>query len=328
MNGIVLVTGGTGFIGRETVRALQRHDSPVRVAVRKRGHAAGLSPDVACTEVGNIGPATDWSTALDNVDVVVHLAARAHIFHKTTTDSLSLYRSVNTQGTLQLAREAAKAGVRRFVYVSSIGVNGSVTRDKPFSESDKPSPASAYAVSKWEAEQGLMQLQEETGVEVVVVRPPAVYGPGAPGNIQRLIRLIQRGIPLPLASVTNLRSFVSVENLADLLVCCSEHQAAAGELFLAADGVDVSTPQLIEFLAEGLGCHAHLWSLPLGIIRLGANIVGGTTSVSSLCSSLQVDVSKAVSVLGWNPSRAVAEGMRRTAYSYRESSGYGCKVVH
>lgn len=317
MNGNVLVTGANGFIGRKTVHALRRHDWQVRAALRKRNWVAAVPPDVHCTVVGDIGPATDWSAALKGVDVVIHVAGRAHIVHETAAEPPLMFRYVNTLGTLKLAREAAKAGVRRFVYVSSIGVNGSVTHDKPFSESDMPRPESIYAQSKWEAEQGLWQLQADADMEVVVVRPPAVYGYGAPGNLPRLIQLIRRGIPLPLASVHNLRSFISVENLAELLVSCAGHPGAAGELFIAAGGEDVSTPELIGYLADGLGCQAHLWSLPVGIIRMGSSIAGNLPAVSSLCDSLQVDVSKAVSVLGWKPSSGVAEGMARTAYRYR-----------
>ena len=315
----MLVTGANGFIGRRFVRAANQLGLPVRATVRNIERTALIPVGVDCIDVADLGPSTDWSVALEGVGVVMHLAARAHRLNDVVADPLSQFRKVNTQGTLRLAMEAAVAGVKRFVYVSSIGVNGSATWEKPFSESDVPAPENFYAVSKWEAEQGLFQLQKETGMEVVVVRPPLVYGPGVPGNLERLLGLIWQGVPLPLESVNNQRSLIGVDNLVDLLVSCAVHPSAAGEIFLAADGEDISTPQLIRCLANSLGHNARLWPFPVSVMRLVASLLGKTTLCNSLCGSLQVDASKAADLLGWRPGVAVADGLARTALWYRES---------
>ncbi len=299
--------------------AVSRSGLSVRAAIRNMGRAALVPIDTDCIEVADLGPSADWSVALEGVGVVMHLAARVHQLNDAVVDPLSQFIKVNTQGTLRLGMEAAAAGVKRFVYVSTIGVNGSVTRDKPFSEDDIPAPGNSYTISKWKAEQGLHQLQKETGMEVVVVRPPLVYGPGSPGNLERLLRLIWQGVPLPLENIDNKRSLIDVDNLADLLVSCAVHPAAAGETFLAADGEDLSTPQLIRHLARSMGRNARLWPLPVSAMRLAAGILGKTALCDSLCGSLQVDASKAANLLGWERRVTVEDGLARTASWYRES---------
>lgn len=313
----MLVTGANGFVGSRVLPALVRHGLSVKAAIRNMQRLASLPEGTDYIEVADLGPSTEWSAALEGISVVIHLAARAHQLNDTAADPLSEFRKSNTQGTLRLGSEAAKAGVRRLVYVSSIGVNGSVTRGKPFSEYDEPAPGSYYAISKWEAEQGLCQLQKETGMEIVVVRPPLVYGPGAPGNLERLMRLIWQGIPLPLASVNNQRSLIGVDNLVDLLVLCALHPAAAGETFLAADGEDISTPQLIRCLADGLDRSVHLWPFPVTAVRLFADFLGKSTLCDSLCSSLQVDASKTRTLLGWLPGVSVTDGLACAAQYYK-----------
>jgi len=321
MNELVLVTGASGFIGNRVLSAAMEHGLSVRAAIRSPEAAARLPKGTDYRVVGDLGPETNWSPALDTVGVVIHLAGRAHKLNEAGAEKRSLFIQVNTQGTLRLASEAASAGVKRFVFVSSIGVNGNVTTGQPFSETDTPRPVSAYAISKWEAEQGLRRLEKETGIEIVVVRPPLVYGPDAPGNFERLVRLIQRGIPLPLRSVENQRSFIAVENLVDLLVHCGVHPAAAGETFLVADGEDLSTPQMIQLLAAGLGRAPRLWPFPVEMLRRGAGLLGKAALCDSLCSSLQVDAGKARTLLGWRPRVSTAEGLARTAHWYREARG-------
>jgi nucleoside-diphosphate-sugar epimerase len=225
-------------------------------------------------------------------------------------DPLAEYRRVNVEGTLNLARQAAQAGVRRFIFVSSIGVNGSVSR-KPFTELDKPNPSDFYAQSKWEAEQGLWSVHQETGLEIVIVRPPLVYGPSAPGNFGTLVKWVQRGIPLPLGAIDNDRTFVALDNLVDLIITCIEHPAAANQVFLAGDGQALSTTQLLRGVGSAMGKPARLVPVPAGILMFGARLLGKKDVAQRLLGSLPVDISKARNVLGWEPLLSVEEGLRR-----------------
>ncbi len=312
MAGKILITGGTGFIGKATRRFLAEREIPVRTATRnlRDNSQAGVDEIV---KVGTINSKTDWASALDGIDSVIHLAARAHVLREDSPTPLASFRAVNTDGTLNLARQAAKAGVRRFLYVSSIGVNGSITKRRPFCETDPVNPGSPYAVSKWEAEQGLTELHEKGRIEVTIVRPPLVYGPGAPGNIERLIKLIKKGVPLPVGKVKNQRSLIGVNNLASLLVACIHDSRAAGQTFLAADGQDLSTPELVRLLAQGLNRPARLWNVPVPALRIGAIMSGKIETYNSLCESLQIDATKATKLLGWQPSHDVHVGIQKTA---------------
>ena len=226
---------------------------------------------------------------------------------ETANDPLAAFRRVNTLGTERLARQAAAAGVRRFVYVSSIQVNGNRTTGSAFSECDVPKPHDPYAVSKWEAEQALYRVSAQTGLEMVVVRPPLVYGPGVKGNFLRLLQVIEHGLPLPLASVKNQRSLIGVRNLVDFLTLCVQYPAAAGETFLIADGEDVSTPELIRRLAQAMGRSARLWPCPVGPMRLAARAAGKESAIERLCGSLTVDSAKARTLLSWTPPVPMAE---------------------
>lgn len=308
----VLVTGATGFVGRSLCPRLEKQGCLVRRAVRYLPDSVPVEDGwVAC---GEIGPDTDWRAAVAGCTGVVHLAGRAHVLRERAADPLAEFRRVNVEGTLRLARTAVAAGVRRFVFVSSIGVNGCVST-RPFVESDSPQPHDVYAVSKFEAELALASLAEESGLEVVIVRPPLVYGPGCPGNLARLIGLLRRGIPLPLGAVDNKRSLIGVDNLADLLALCLGHPAAVGQLFLASDGEDVSTPQILRGLAAGLGVPLRMIACPPRLLNILARLVGRGGDFERLCSSLQVDSFKARHVLGWLPQVSVQEGLRRTGAS-------------
>jgi nucleoside-diphosphate-sugar epimerase len=232
--------------------------------------------------------------------------------HEATADPLAAFRAVNVEGTLNLARQAVGAGVKRFVFISSIGVNGSqTTSGKPFSESDKPRPHNAYALSKWEAERGLMQIADETGLEVVIIRPPLVYGSNAPGNFGSLMRAVRRGWPLPLGAVHNQRSLVALDNLVDFIITCISHPEAVNQTFLINDCQDLSTTELVRGLAQVAGVPARLLPLPVWVLELAGRLVGKGDAVQSLCGNLQIDSSKARKVLGWKPKISVQEGLCR-----------------
>ncbi|WP_026333161.1 SDR family oxidoreductase [Thioalkalivibrio sp. ALM2T] len=302
----VLVTGANGFVGSAVMGALcSRGDiEPVGLVRRLEGAAGDLQ---AC---GDLEVVSDWRPFLEGVDAVVHCAARAHVLRDEVEDPLAVFRWVNVDATLFLARQAAEAGVRRFVFVSSIGVLGR-SQERPFLFSDPPNPQEPYAVSKWEAEQGLRGLARETGMEVVVVRPPLVYGPGAPGNFGQLLKWVARGVPLPLGAVSNRRSLVGLDNLVDLLVRCVEHSAAAGQTFLAGDGEDVSTTELLRRVARAMDRRARLVPVPPGVLRTGARLAGKGEMARRLLDSLQVDIAHTRETLGWEPPVSLDEGLRR-----------------
>jgi UDP-N-acetyl-alpha-D-quinovosamine dehydrogenase len=309
--GTALVTGATGFVGRALCRRLLEDGASVVAGIRQQ---AKLDEGVTPVVVGEINEATDWSQALSGVDVVFHLAARAHVLRETAADPLAEFRKTNVAGTERLARSAAAAGVRRLVYVSSIGVHGLYTEPgKKFSEADIPQPHNAYALSKWEAEQALTRVAGETGLEVVIVRPPLVYGPGAPGNFAQMLAVVSKGIPLPFASVRNQRSLVYVDNLADALIACTVHPAAAGQTYLVSDGEDVSTPELLRQLADVLGVPARLPPCPPVLLRLAGRLAGKREQMERLLGSLQVDSGKIRRELNWLPPYTLQQGLQATA---------------
>jgi nucleoside-diphosphate-sugar epimerase len=305
-----LVTGGQGFVGKALGFAALSKGFKVRVSSRQLVKAPPSCFEFS--QVGGLGPATDWSAALQGVDALVHCAGRAHRVKDTVADPLAAFRTVNLAGTLNLTQQAVKAGVKRFVFISSIGVNGSQTPvGTPFSEADQPKPHNAYALSKWEAEQGLMQIAAETGLEVVIIRPPLVYGYNAPGNFGSLMRAVQRGWPLPLGAVHNQRSLVALDNLVDLITACITHPQAANQTFLVSDGQDLSTTELVRGMAQAAGVPTRLLSVPVWALQAGAALLGRGDAVPRLCGNLQVDISKARSLLGWVPPISVSEGLTR-----------------
>lgn len=302
-----MLTGANGFVG-SALKAQLASDSGIHlVTAVRRGRA---SPD--CVAVGNIDGCTDFSEALAGVDVVIHAAARAHIMRDEVDDPLAEYRKVNVEGTLNLARQAVAAGVRRFVFLSSIKVNGEATaRGNPFQANDVPSPKDAYGVSKLEAEQGLMLLAAESGMEMVIIRSPLVYGLGVKGNFASMIKLVGKGVPLPLGAIHNKRSLVGIDNLVDLIIRCLEHPAAANEIFLAGDGEDISTTELLRVVGNAMGKPARLVPVPAGLLQFGATLLGKKAIAQRLLGSLQVDISKAYELLDWKPPCPLAEGLRR-----------------
>lgn len=306
----VLITGGQGFVGKALAVVSLSNGFLVRVSLHRK---SGLfSPRLEQSQVGELGAATDWSAALQGVGTVVHCAGRAHVMPEMMADSLSAFRIVNVAGTLSLARQAVASGVRRFVFLSSVGVNGSHTApQQPFSEGSETNPDNAYALSKQEAEQGLLRIASQTGMEVVIIRPPLVYGFNAPGNFGSLMKAVQCGWPLPLGAVHNQRSFVALDNLVDFIITCMTHPQAANHTFLISDGQDVSTTELVRGLAQAAGLSVRLLPVPIWALQAGATLLGKGDVVKRLCGNLQVDISKARCHLGWMPPLTVEEGFRR-----------------
>lgn len=295
----ILLTGATGFIGRSVERRL--NDSGFQVLTTGRSQLDKLNRvDFA---VGNIDGKTDWLNALDGVDVVVHLAASAHNMRRVSNDALKDFRSVNHEGTINLAKQATKSGVKRFVFLSSIGVNGSIS-SAPFTEMDIPNPTEPYAISKFDAETGLLELAKATDLEIVIVRSPMVYGRNPPGNLARLMAAIERGVPLPFGLVRNKRTLISTENLVSLIECCITKKNASNQIFLAGDDEDISTAELIIRLSKVVGRKPILVPVPTALLNFIGLLLGRRALIEKICGNLQIDNSKAKTLLGWLPEKS------------------------
>ena len=298
--GLTLITGATGFVGSGVIARLAAEGVETLACVRR--DFVSMPKGVHILPVAELTANTNWRDVLAGVKSLIHLAARVHVMHDPEADPLKAFRAVNVEGTLNLARQAAAAGVKRFVFVSSVKVNGESTQvGGAFTEADEPNPQDAYGQSKYEGEQGLRQLSSETGMEVVIIRPPLVYGPGVKANFAALMRAVQRGWPLPLGAVHNQRSFVALDNLVDLIVTCTTHPQAANQTFLVSDGQDLSTTELVRGMAQAAGVPARLLPVPVWALQAGASLLGKGDAVQRLCGNLQVDISKARSLLGWVP---------------------------
>jgi len=311
---MILVTGANGFVGKALVRELiQRFPSKQIIAVT-RSSPNSNPVGAILRHVECIGQNTDWGS-MHGINTVVHCAARVHVMKDKSANPLAEFRFVNVEGTANLARQAAAAGVRRFVFISSIKVNGESTRNgQPFSASDEPNPEDPYGVSKYEAEEILHQIASETGMEVVIIRPPLVYGSGVKANFASMMRLLARGFPLPLAAVTeNRRSFVALDNLLDLIVVCLDHPAAANQTFLVSDGEDISTTELLRRMGRALHRPARLLYVPVFLLKIGAMVINRAGVFQRLCGSLQLDINKTKEILGWQPPITIDEGLRRAA---------------
>lgn len=292
-------------------------DLLIKAAVRST-HT--LPPHIASVSIGTIDANTDWRNALQGIDVVVHLAARVHIMDDPASNPLQAFRQVNVEGSLNLAKQAALAGVQRFVFISSIKVNGESTPlGQPFQADDTPMPVDAYGISKHEAEQALQQLANETGMEVVIIRPPLVYGAGVKANFYSMMQWLDKGIPLPLGAIHNKRSLVALDNLVDLIITCIDHPAAANQTFLVSDGEDLSTSELLRHTASALGKTAKLLPIPAWLLQIGASLLGKGAVAQRLCGSLQLDISKTRTVLNWTPPVRVDDALHKTAQYYRSS---------
>jgi len=314
----VLVTGANGFVGRETMRALQAGGYSCVAAVRRQP-IPPFPPGTELVEVGDIGPETDWTRAVQGVEFVMHVAGRAHVVREHARDPLSDYRRINVIGTKRLAQAAIAASVRRFVFVSSVKVNGEVTGCQPFTGNDTPAPVDAYGISKWEAEQELRRLAAASNMEIAIVRPVLVYGPGVRANFLSLFHLVYKGLPLPFGMVDNRRSMVSLGNLASLLARCLWHPGAAGRTFMASDGEDLSTPDWIRRIASALHKSARLLPLPPQFIRLASICAGKPGLANRLCGSLVVDSKPAREALEWEPPFSVDQELARTARWYLQT---------
>jgi nucleoside-diphosphate-sugar epimerase len=313
----VLVTGANGFVGRVLCGELHVRGFAIRAAVR----SVNLQVENAEIAVaGAIDGKTDWNEILNDVDLVVHLAARVHVMRDDAEDALEEYRKVNVAGTEHLARAAARNGVKRLVYVSSIKVNGEATYgDDKFTEAKEPSPQGPYSLSKWEAELALHRVAAETGLEVVIVRTPLVYGPEVKGNFEQMLKVLGKGIPLPLASVANLRSLVYVENLVDALIVCATHPAAVGKTYLVSDYEDISISVLLRQLGEMMESPARLFPCPSAFLKLAGRFSGKTDQIGRLLDSLQIDSSKIRRELNWTPPYTLRQGLQETAEWYRNT---------
>jgi len=309
----VLVTGANGFVGSALCRSLADSGHMVRAALRTDGPLpAGAAQKVI---VGDITAAVDWGPVLIGVDAVVHAAARAHILHDSA-ENAALYLAANLHATARLAEAAARAEVRRFVYLSSIKVNGEETDTRAFGPTDRPNPQDAYGRSKLLAEQALLEISARTGMEVAIVRPPLVYGPGVRANFLRLLRWVDAGWPLPLGRVDNRRSLVSVWNVCSLLVRLLGKGVPSGRVWLVSDGEDLSTPELIRRLGVAMGRRVTLLPVPVALLRGGAALVGKGGEVARLCGSLSLDISQTRTALGWSAPVPTNEALARTAVWY------------
>ena len=308
----LLVTGAGGFVGHALGAALDARQIDWIAATRRHDPALAGRQVV----VGDIDADTAWRDALQGIDCVIHLAARTHVLRDDHHDPLAAYRRINRDGTRRLAEAAAEAGVRRFVFLSSIKVNGESTLNHPYTAADTPAPEDAYGLSKLEGEQALQSIAAHSRLEPVILRPPLVYGPGVKGNLLHLLGALDRGLPLPLASVRNRRSLVYVGNLADALLACIEIPAAAGETFLVSDGEDLSTPELLSRLATALGRRARLWPCPIPLLRAAGRLLGRSHEIARLTGSLQVDAAHLRHRLGWRPRYSTNQGLTETARWY------------
>lgn len=314
----VLVTGANGFVGRQLCVELAKRNYPVRAVLRNSG-TLGIT---GCEEIriANIDSVTDWTKALHGISTVIHLAARVHVMRDDASDPLAEFRRVNVIGTEHLARSAAASGVKRLIYVSSIKVNGEATHAaESFNETSMPLPQDPYGVSKWEAEQAVYRVAKETGLEIVIVRPPLIYGAEVKGNFVQMLGVLSKGVPLPLASVRNLRSIVYVGNLVDALIVCATHPDAAGQTYLVSDGEDISTPDLLRRLGSAMGCPARLLPCPSILLKQAGRLVGKTDQVERLIGSLKLDSGKIRRDLNWTPPFTLQQGLQATAEWYRNT---------
>ena len=308
----VLITGAGGFIGSALCEKISAEGRQVRGTFRSEIDVSRLPNGVEAVSIASIDSDTKWNDALTGIDTVVHLAARVHVMDDVSSNPLTEYRKVNVEGTKCLAVAAANAGVKRFIFISSIKVNGE-GRAAAYTEDDEEAPEDSYGVSKWEAEQELHKISDTTGIEVVILRPPLVYGPGVKANFMRLFKIVEHGIPLPLSSIKNRRSFIYLGNLIDAIITCMTNPNAAGKTYLVSDGEDVSTPELIRMIGAVFRRRALLLPVPVCIMRMAGRITGKYDEVERLIGSLTVDISKICKELEWKPPYTMEHGLRETA---------------
>lgn len=316
----IFITGAGGFLGRDLIRRLQS-EGRYRLSASVRNAETHVAAGVVAHFTGAMDARSSWAAALAGVDVVVHCAARVHVMADTCADPLQAFREVNVAATLHLARQAATAGVRRFVFISSIKVNGEESlAGRPYRPDDEPKPIDAYGLSKWEAEKGLLQLAEEVGMDIVIIRPVLIYGPGVKANFQNMMRYLCKGIPLPLGAIHNKRSFVALDNVTDLIVTCLDHPAASNQVFLVSDDEDLSTTELLRKMARALRAPARLVPVPAWLLTAAAKLLGLSGFSQRLCGTLQVDISKTRSLLGWAPRVGLDQALDGTARHFLDQN--------
>ena len=318
----ILITGANGFVGQALCQALTKNGYFVRAAVRSNERLAQLPEGVEYCIVGEVGVDTEWSTALEGVNTVIHLTSRVHLMQDTSSDPLLEYRKINTAGTEHLARIAMQSGVTRFIFLSSVKVNGEYTGDDKavsFSETDTPNPQDDYAVSKWEAEQVLARLGKESGLETVILRPPLIYGPGVKANFLSLLKVVDSGVPLPFAAIKSKRSFIYLGNLVDIILKCIVNPKLSGQTFLVSDGEDITIPQLMRKIAKSMDRNPILIPIPVGILKFVGEISGRRLEVDRLARSLVIDNRKIVEALNWKAPYSLDEGIELTVKSYLDS---------
>lgn len=304
----ILITGATGFIGRALADHLLAQSGYQLICCARS--LCQLEQKYNPVLIKDINAETDWSEALDHIDCVVHAAGKAHVNAATDNAALTEFRKINTAGTINLARQAAAQGVKRFIFLSSIGVNGTVS-EKPFLSTDAPNARDGYSISKLEAEIALQELAKTVSMEIVIIRPPLVYGPDAPGNFGRLAKLAQTGLPLPLGAIHNRKSFVGIDNLVDFIATSLTHPNAAGKTLLVSDDCDVSTTELLKVMAEASGKRSWLIPVPVAVLRILGKMLGQQGTIDRLCDSLSIDISESKNILGWKPLLSLTEGVRK-----------------
>ena len=310
----ILITGATGFVGRRLVQQLQLRGASLICATRITSAPQKPLENVKNIVVGECDANADWQFALKDIDYVIHCAARVHVMNEVAQNPLAEFRRINVEGTLHLARQAAAAGVKRFIFLSSVKVNGEATQlGHPYTENDMPNPQDDYGISKLEAELGLQAIAQQTGMEVVIIRPPLIYGAGVKANFLAMINLVKKRLPLPLGAIHNKRSFVYIDNIVSLMMLCLTHPSAANQIFLASDDHDLSTTDLLRECARAANVSLILLPIPVSWLRFAALCLGKQAIIQRLCGSLQVDVSKAKKMLNWQPDKTVQEGLKVTA---------------
>jgi len=314
----IAVTGATGFIGRALIFEFLKHDVELIASIRKTDST--LPEQVKTINTGELLASTDWSSALKNVDIVIHMAARVHVMHDDSSNPLAEFRKTNTAATLNLAKQAAASGATRFIFVSSIKANGQ--SQHKLSPDDTSVPDDPYGLSKYEAEQGLLALAKKTNMEVVIIRPPLVYGPNVKGNFLSLLKCVQNNIPLPLGSIHNLRSFVALDNLVDFICFCADSAKAANEVFIVSDGEDISTTELLNKIAKAFNKKALLIPVPATTLSFVAKLIGKNAVANRVLESLQVDSSKATELLGWKPIISMDTQLKKIAASYSNETNF------
>lgn len=313
----ILVTGGNGFVGKALCKTLLKSGYALTAPLRGENRP-NLDQRINPVIVGSIDGKTNWSGVINDIDIIIHLAARTHVVNEKDADALHLYRQINVEGTKKLALEAAKAGIKRFVYLSSVKVNGE-GKDNPYTEADLPHPQDSYSITKLEGEKQLRRIAKQSGMEVVVIRPPLVYGPGVKANFLKLFQVVDHKVPLPLANVKNLRSFIYRDNLVDIIITSMLHPDAAGQTYLVSDDRDLSTPELIQMIAFALNKPTRLYPFPQRLLHLAGNLLRKVDAVHRLLGSLTVDIAKIKKDLKWTPPFSVEFGLRQTAKWFIEN---------